>query len=315
MIERKMLGVKTGHGFYRRVKDGGDSTILVLDVQTLDYRDGEAGHAAGGSRPRGRCPTRASACGRCFSAAIASATCCARPSARRSSTRRASRRDIAGSIDDVDRAMRWGFGWELGPFETLDAIGVDRVVEACGVTDPPPLVREAMAGPKRFRTGALPPARRAACSFARPGLTRAPSSSANAGASLVDLGDGVLAVEFHSKMNTIGGDTIEMLHAGVATPPPNFAALVVGSEAEHFSAGANLMLLLLEAQEGNWDEIDLMVRAFPARDDGDQDVGRCRWWSRPRVSRSAAVARSACTAIACRPRRKPTWAWSKSASA
>ena len=84
----------------------------------------------------------------------------------------------------------------------------------------------------------------------------------NAGASLIDLGDGVLAVEFHSKMNAIGGDTIQMLHAGVKEASTNFTALVVGNEAPNFSVGANVMLLLLEAQEGNWDEIDLMLRAF-----------------------------------------------------
>jgi 3-hydroxyacyl-CoA dehydrogenase len=84
----------------------------------------------------------------------------------------------------------------------------------------------------------------------------------NAGASLVDIGEGVLVVEFHSKMNAIGGDTIEMLHAGVKEASANYRALVVGNEAANFSAGANLMLLLLEAQEGNWEEIDLMVRAF-----------------------------------------------------
>jgi 3-hydroxyacyl-CoA dehydrogenase len=84
----------------------------------------------------------------------------------------------------------------------------------------------------------------------------------NAGASLVDIGDDVLAVEFHSKMNALGGDAIEMMHAGVREAERSFAALVVGNEAPHFSAGANLMLLLLEAQEGNWDEIDAMVRAF-----------------------------------------------------
>jgi 3-hydroxyacyl-CoA dehydrogenase len=84
----------------------------------------------------------------------------------------------------------------------------------------------------------------------------------NAGASLVDLGDGVLAVEFHSKMNSIGGDTIQMLHAGLKEAAAGFAALVIGNDAPDFSVGANLMLVLLEAQEGNWDEIDLMVRAF-----------------------------------------------------
>jgi 3-hydroxyacyl-CoA dehydrogenase len=84
----------------------------------------------------------------------------------------------------------------------------------------------------------------------------------NPGASLVDLGDGVLAVEFHTKMNAIGGDTIHMLEAGVQEAAKNFRALVVGNDATHFSAGANLMLLLLEAQDGNWEDVDLMVRAF-----------------------------------------------------
>ena len=84
----------------------------------------------------------------------------------------------------------------------------------------------------------------------------------NPGASLIDLGDGVLGLELHSKMNTIGGDTVAMLTAGVKEAERNFAALVVATDAVNFSVGANLMLLLLEAQEGNWDEIDLMVRAF-----------------------------------------------------
>ena len=169
--------------------------------------------------------------------------------------------EIARSIDDVDRAMRWGFGWDLGPFELWDAIGVRAVVGACGVTDLPPAVKSLLdAGRDRFRDAPLAPA--------GPGLRvlqsakhARPPIRTNAGASLVDLGDGVLCVEFHSKLNTIGGDTLEMLHAGLADAA-NATALVIGSEADTFSAGANLMLLLLHAQEGDWDEIDQMVRAF-----------------------------------------------------
>ena len=169
--------------------------------------------------------------------------------------------DVAQSIDDVDRAMRWGFGWELGPFQTWDAIGIKTVLETCGASEPPPIVRDLLAaGRTRFRDEPLPP---------QPGLVilrsvkeRTTVVKANAGASLVDLGDGVLCVEFHSKMNALGGDAIEMLQAGVREAAANDTALVVGNDAEHFSAGANLMLLLLEAQEGNWDEVDLMVRSF-----------------------------------------------------
>src|SRR5207302_9626751 len=132
--------------------------------------------------------------------------------------------------------MRWGFGWELGPFEIMDALGIR------------PRERRLPAGPELC--------------ILRSAKDREKVVRRNAGASLVDLGDGVLAVEFHSKMNAIGGDTLQMLHAAVKEASANYTALVVGNEATNFSAGANLMLLLLEAQEGNWDDIDLMVRTF-----------------------------------------------------
>ena len=86
--------------------------------------------------------------------------------------------------------------------------------------------------------------------------------ASNAGASLIDLGDGVLAVSLHSKMNAIGGDALDMLQRGVREASNNFVALVVTGEGPHFSVGANLMLLLLEAQEENWDEIDTIIRSF-----------------------------------------------------
>jgi 3-hydroxyacyl-CoA dehydrogenase len=170
---------------------------------------------------------------------------------------------IAHTIDDVDRAMRWGFGWELGPFETWDAIGVREVLDALGdAGDVPPLVAGVLsAGRNRFRDDGVPPAG-PGVQILRAAKDRQPIVRRNPGASLVDIGDGVLAVEFHSKMNTIGADTIQMLHAGIKEATANFQALVIGNDAPDFSAGANLVLLLLEAQEGNWAEIDLMVRAF-----------------------------------------------------
>ena len=164
--------------------------------------------------------------------------------------------------------MRWGFGWELGPFEVADAIGIQQVLDAAAKTAPE--VRRRCS-----RTVAARPCRRAESAadgevapaapdlqILRSAKERSAIVRKNAGASLVDLGDGVLAVEFHSKMNAIGGDTIQMLQDGVREASKNFAALVVGNDGLHFSAGANLMLVLLEAQDENWDEIDLMVRAF-----------------------------------------------------
>ncbi len=172
---------------------------------------------------------------------------------------------IAHSNDDVDRVMRWGFGWELGPFELIDAIGLQEVLEAGaahGVTAvPPSLAAARAAGRDRLREGLLP--------APGPGLlilgdavSRSQVVRRNAGASLVDLGDDVLCLQFHSKMNAIGGDAIEMMQAAVALASRQFRALVVGNEAPNFSAGANLMLVLLEAREGRWDELDLMVRTF-----------------------------------------------------
>ena len=84
----------------------------------------------------------------------------------------------------------------------------------------------------------------------------------NAGASLIDLGDGVACIEFHSKMNSIGADSIQMIHEGLRVSQENFLGLVIGNQGKNFSVGANLMLILLEAQEQNWEEIDAMVRTF-----------------------------------------------------
>ncbi len=235
MVERKMVGEKAGQGFYKRVRtpDGG-SQILTLDPATLEYRQrqsprlGSLEAAAPISDVRER--VRALYAGKDRVGEFLRATLMPTLEYTRTVTPR-----IAYSPDDVDRVMRWGFGWELGPFELLDAIE-GKVHEA-----PPAATDLLLLKSAKGRNRVV---------------------KKNAGASLVDLDDGVLCVEFHSKMNAIGGDTIQMLHAGLKEAAANFQALVVGNEGEHFSAGANIMLLLLEAQEENWDEVDLMVRAF-----------------------------------------------------
>jgi 3-hydroxyacyl-CoA dehydrogenase len=267
MLSRGWLGDKTGQGFYRREKNAlGESEIRTLDPGTMTYRVRQSARLASvdGAKPiddvRERVRTlfgaqdKAGAFLRETLAPTLVYTARVTP-------------QIAHTIDDVDHVMQWGFGWDLGPFQLFDAIGVDQVIDAWRAQAPagdevPPLVREALQrGRNRFRDAPIPPAG-PGLEILRTARDQSTIVRGNAGASLVDLGDGVLCVEFHSKMNAIGGDTLEMLQAGVAEAERNFAALVVGNEAPNFSAGANLMLLLLEAQEGNWDEIDLMVRAF-----------------------------------------------------
>jgi len=261
LIERGSIGEKSGEGFYKRQKGAGGSEILTLDPSTLTYRArqsprlGALDAVKALENPAERTKVLFLAkdnVGEFLRATLGPLLLYAARVAF----------DVAYSIDDVDRAMRWGFGWEAGPFEIWDAIGVREVVDALGVTEPPPAVNTLLScGRNTFRDGPLPPA--------GPGLQILKSAKErnavvkkNAGASLIDLGDGVLALEFHSKMNTVGGDTLEMIHTGVREATANFAALVVGNDAPNFSAGANLMLLLLEAQEGNFDDIDLMIRTF-----------------------------------------------------
>jgi 3-hydroxyacyl-CoA dehydrogenase len=266
IIDKGWVGEKAGQGFYQRLKGaGGTSEIHALDVKTLEYRPAapvklaalEAARSIDDVRERTRT---------LFSSRDRVGTFLRRTLAPLLVYTARVAPAIAHSIDDVDRVLQWGFGWELGPFELIDAIGIDTVLAAwreTGATgSTPALLEEAVAaGRNTVRTGVLPPAG-ADLQILRSARERERVVKRNAGASLVDLGDGVVCLEFHSKMNAIGGDTIQMVHAGVAEAEKNFAALVVGNDAANFSAGANLMLLLLEAQEGNWDEIDLMVRAF-----------------------------------------------------
>jgi 3-hydroxyacyl-CoA dehydrogenase len=263
LLERGAVGEKAGKGFFQRVKKpGGESEILTLDPKTLEYRPKQSARLGSIEAARSienvgeRVKTLFAGndkVGKFLRDTLAPTlvyTARVTPS-------------IASSPDDVDRVMRWGFGWDIGPFELIDAIGPQQVIEAARQADPdvlrdgvPPLLQQ-----PKIREGLVPPAA-PDLQILRSAKERTKVVKKNAGASLVDLGDGVLCVEFHSKMNSIGADTVQMLQLGVREASQNFQALVVGNDAPNFSAGANLMLVLLEAQEENWDEVDLMIRAF-----------------------------------------------------
>jgi 3-hydroxyacyl-CoA dehydrogenase len=183
--------------------------------------------------------------------------------------------EIADDVVNIDNAMRWGFNWEIGPFEMLDAVGVAAFVERAeqdGVTVPAVLksverfYRFNEAGQKEYfdlQTGEYKP-------FPlKPGqinLQILKKSGGlvekNANCSLVDLGDGVFGFEFHSKMNSISGDILSMTHKAIRRAEGEGVGLVIGNQGGNFSVGANLMMLAVALAEGAYEDIDLMVRAF-----------------------------------------------------
>jgi 3-hydroxyacyl-CoA dehydrogenase len=279
LVKEGKLGRKTGAGFYKKVKDD----ILVLDLKTFDYRPPrEASFPSLERAKKGR------TAGERLKALVEGDDAAARYAWRLLSETLlyAARRvpEIADDIVAVDRALRWGFNWELGPFEAWDAIGVAGSaarLEKEGKSMPPLVTKllssgkggfysqlEAAGGRQRayFDPGSasyrpVPP---------RPGILRLDDVRerrqplrANAVASLWDLGDGVLGVEFQSKKNSITGETLDLIAEAVdEAERGDWAGVVVGNQAEDFSVGANLVELAAAAREKRWDAIDGMIRRF-----------------------------------------------------
>jgi 3-hydroxyacyl-CoA dehydrogenase len=187
--------------------------------------------------------------------------------------------EISDRVADVDRAMRWGFAWELGPFQLMDAIGVKAFtagVQKEGRMMPPVLERLLASGRPSFYESEK--GKTTVFDIASGGTEKVEEPNGvvilkslkdagrqidrNSGASLIDLGDGVVCCEFHSKMNAIGADLIAMIHKGLKRLDSDFDAMVIANQATNFSVGANLMLVLVAAQEQEWDELHLAVKQF-----------------------------------------------------
>jgi len=279
MVERGMLGNKTKGGFYRRQKgEGGKQDIWVLDHATLEYQPSQkvklpsldAAKNIEDTRER----VKSLVWGRDRAGEFLWKT-----SARVFAYAANRIPEIADTVVEVDRAMKWGFGWELGVFETWDAVGVEKSVARMreeGREVPENVRRMLDAGATSFykkengqelyfdfAKGEYAPVSQPPGVIILKSLKdRAGVIKKNAGASLLDLGDGVACLEFHSKMNSIGSDTLQMVRLALSEVEKNFVGLVVGNQGQNFSVGANLMLVLLGAQEEEWDEIDLGVRQF-----------------------------------------------------
>jgi 3-hydroxyacyl-CoA dehydrogenase len=284
MARRGWLGDKTGQGFYKRVKGAGEKEILTLDINAMEYRARqkarfaslEMGKAIEDTRERLRAligPVLEGQKGdkaQQFLWGGLSETCLY--AARRVP-------EISDNLVDVDRAMRWGFGWELGPFEMMDAIGVKAFatqVQKEGRTLPPVIEKVLASGRKGFyesekgtttvfdiASGTAKDVEELKDVIILKSLKDAGREvERNSGASLIDLGDGVVCVEFHAKMNAIGADLIAMMHKGLKRLKTDFDAMVIANQAVNFSVGANLMLVLVGAQEQEWDELHMAVKQF-----------------------------------------------------
>lgn len=296
LVAEGRLGRKSGAGFYRKEKDG---SISVLDLETFQYRPQKPVQFASLEAAK-----REKGPGARLRALIGGSDKAARYAWRLlSETLLYSARripEIADDIVSVDRALRWGFSWDLGPFETWDQIGVaascDRLRKEGKVL--PPLVEKVLATPEKSfygfveRQGArrrsyfCPTSARHEPIPPRQGLVvldelreRQKPLRSNDWASVWDLGDGVLCVEFHSKMNTISGETLAMIRTGIdLAEQGEYAGLVVGNQAASFSLGANLVGLATAAQEKRFDAIDAMIRDFHTT------VLRMRYSTRPIVT-------------------------------
>src|SRR5688572_1771341 len=279
MIERRLLGNKTKAGFYqRRQGETGKREIWTLDTATLDYRAAQKVKLPSLDVAKNIEDTRERLKTVVWSKDRVGAFLWKTIS--QTLTYTAERiPEIADTVVEVDRAMRWGFNWELGPFEVWDAIGVEKSVAKLkeeGRAVPANVQAMLDSGAKTFykqengqrfyfdfaSSEYVPLADPPGTIILKSLKDRTGVIKKNSGASMIDLGDGVACLEFHSKMNSIGGDTLEMLRFAIAETEKNFVGLVVGNQGVNFSVGANLMLMLMEAQDENWEELDMIGRYF-----------------------------------------------------
>ncbi|WP_255509742.1 3-hydroxyacyl-CoA dehydrogenase/enoyl-CoA hydratase family protein [Jeotgalibacillus sp. S-D1] len=185
--------------------------------------------------------------------------------------------EIADDITSIDKAMKWGFGWEMGPFETWDAIGVERAaakLKEDGATIPAWVEQMLESGHKTFykeEDGDLYVYHNGTYQLVEENeksinLKRWKKKNGvikkNTGASLIDLGDGVALLEFHSPSNAIGMDIIQMVNFAVEEVSKNYKGLVIGNQGKNFCVGANLAMILMEAQDDNVFEIEMVVKQF-----------------------------------------------------
>lgn len=277
MVERRWIGQKAGQGFFKQIKTAQGKEIHAIDTATLEYRPSVKAK---------------------FPSLDAAKTAKALPEKLKALVYGKDKGsefvwnvfkkvllyaadktyEIADDIVAVDQAMKWGFGWELGPFETWDAIGVEKSVARMREEGEriPALVEELLASGKtsfyQKQEGRL-------SVFSIGGKYKEVESKKekinlaalkeqgklikkNAGAALIDLGDGVACLEFTSPNNALGMDVLQMANFAAEEVKKNYLGLVIGNQGKNFCVGLNLAMALMEAQDENWFELDMLVTNF-----------------------------------------------------
>ena len=279
MLEKGLLGEKTKQGFYKKSKDAdGKRVILTLDYNTLEHTPQEkvkfgsleAAKNASGTGNKIKTLYYAEDPAGTFTFKTFSETFIY--AANRIP-------EIADDIVNVDNAMKWGFARKLGPFEAWDAIGVAKSVakmKEAGYEIPAWVAEMLDSGKETFykkEAGKLYFYDIISKGYqevpVKPGIILLPSLkeqgkliTENTGASLIDLGDGVACLEFHTKMNAMGDDIVSMVMKSADIVQSDFKGLVIANHGGNFSAGANLPLILFTAQEEEWDDLDWMIKVF-----------------------------------------------------
>ncbi|MBC7901013.1 MAG: 3-hydroxyacyl-CoA dehydrogenase/enoyl-CoA hydratase family protein [Saprospiraceae bacterium] len=295
LLDKKLLGDKTKGGFYKKSKNAeGKTEILELDLSTFEYKpqDKTKFPSLDAAKQIEDMPKRVKTLvwgdDRVGEFLWKTTSRVSRYAANRIP-------EIADTIVEIDNAIKWGFGWEIGVFEAWDAIGVRESVERMKAENqavPENVQKMLDSGADTFYKNEIgqrsfydlvageykPMPDRSGVMVLKSVKERTGVIKTNPGASLIDLGDGVACLEFHSKMNSIGGDTVQMMNFAIDEVEKNFKGLVVGNQGGNFSAGANIMMLLLAAQEEEWDDINMMVNAL------QKAVMRLRYSAKPVVT-------------------------------
>ncbi|WP_346316244.1 3-hydroxyacyl-CoA dehydrogenase/enoyl-CoA hydratase family protein [Chitinophaga sp. YIM B06452] len=276
VVENNWLGDKTGQGFYKKTKGEGGKEILTLDLKTMEYGPKVKTKFAGieAAKPvedlkqrikmLAASPDKAGQFYQAFHARLFSYISHRIP-------------EIADDLYKVDDAMKAGFGWEIGAFETWDLLGVEAGIKTItdkGLTVAPWVNDMLAAGVKNFYK--IENGKKYYYDLASKGYKAVPGEDAfiilenhsgniiwkNSACNLYDLGDGIVSLEWKTKMNTIGGEVLEGVHKAIDRAEKDFRGLILANDAANFSAGANVGMIFMLAAEQEYDELDMAVRLF-----------------------------------------------------